>query len=76
MKYEPIIVIIIELECIVCAIDTCPSIKQNLYERFEMKSNNMYVNNKYDLFTLFKLILFKFLDNRQYTNTINIPHKL
>jgi len=30
IKYEPITVTIIELECIGCDNDTCPSIKQNL----------------------------------------------
>lgn len=61
IKYDPIIVIIIELECIGCAIATGPSTKQNLKDKLAIKSNNIYENNKYNLFIFPILKCFQFL---------------
>ena len=41
IKYDPRMVIIIELEWIGCAMATCPSIRQNLKLKLDIKSKKM-----------------------------------
>lgn len=75
INLEARIVITIELEVITDTIDTCPSNKLNLWNKFAPKSN-IECSIKYPLKLIFKRFkFFQLLVNKQYKITNIIPIK-